>query len=172
MDGCFHLLMYVIAALGLWALWRVRAAFNEDGPSRRFWGWLLVGFGVWHFLDAVASHWVLGIHRIKLDAENPLPYGIGWLVLFGAIPLSIGWMLKRGGPHDRAKPNAVVATIAVALVGAGYWCSLPAPGQEFTTIVFSPAVSQGDALSVTLSASDAHLVRRRWRLRRDRNIAR
>lgn len=46
MDGCFHLLMYVIAALGLWALWRMRAAFNEDGPSRRFWGWLRGGIAL------------------------------------------------------------------------------------------------------------------------------
>ncbi len=47
-------------------------------------------------LLGMATRWHrTGIHRIKLDAENPLLYDIGWLVLFGAIPLAIGWMLKR-----------------------------------------------------------------------------
>src|SRR5690606_1536758 len=63
MDGYFHLLMYAIAALGLWLLWRARRSFEAPGASRRFLAYFLIGFGVWHGLDAVASHWVLGIHR-------------------------------------------------------------------------------------------------------------
>jgi hypothetical protein len=98
---------------------------------------------------------VLGIHRIKPDADSPLLYDLGWLLLFGAIPLAVGWLLGRGGPDDRARPNATVAIIALTLGGTGYWSGLPAPGQEFTTIVFAPTVSQGDALAAALSASDA-----------------
>lgn len=154
MDGYFHLLMYAIAAFGLWLLWRARRSFETPGASQRLLAFVLIGFGVWHFVDAVASHWVLGIHRIRLDSDNPLAWDIGWLLAFGALPLAIGWMLRRGGP-PRAGAKAAAALMALIVVGAGAWSSRPPPGQSFTTIVFAPGVSSADALAATLAVSDA-----------------
>ena len=155
MDGYFHLLMYAVAAIGLWLLWRARESFAAPGSSRRFVAYALIGFGVWHVLDAVLSHWLLGIHRIKLDSGNPLFWDIGWLVAFGLVPLAVGWMLRRGGPPAASSPNAATALIALVMIGASYWSSQPPPGQAFTTIVFSPLVSSAEALSAALSVSDA-----------------
>jgi uncharacterized membrane protein len=155
MDGYFHLLMYVVAALGLWFLWRARHAFEAAGASRRFLAYVLIGFGVWHFLDAFASHWVLGVHRIKQDAANPLLWDVGWLIAFGATPLLIGWLLRKGGPPGRHRPKAVVALTALIILGAGYWAGRPPPGQPFTTIVFAPNVSEADALGHVLARTDA-----------------
>src|SRR5690606_25217718 len=97
-DGYFHLFMYAIALAGLWMLWQARAGFR-DGAAARFLAWLLIGFGAWHVLDAVASHWLLGIHRIKPGSANPLAWDLGWLLAFGAAPLAIGLVLRRRGPR-------------------------------------------------------------------------
>lgn len=155
MDGYFHLLMYGVAALGLWFLWRVRSSFEAPGASRRFLAFFLFGFGAWHFVDAVASHWVLGIHRIKQDAANPFFWDSGWLIVFGAVPLVLGWLLRNGGPADGNKPEAIVALIALTMVGAGYWASRPPPGLSYTTVVFSPGVAAVDALGHVLERSEA-----------------
>src|SRR5215207_8294739 len=93
-DGYFHLLMYVIAASGLWLLWRARASLNSEGSARVLLAWLLIGFGIWHFADAVASHWIAQIHRIRMDVENPLVWDVGWLVAFGVAPLAAGLILR------------------------------------------------------------------------------
>jgi uncharacterized membrane protein len=154
-DGYFHLLMYAIAAIGLWLLWRARASLEHPGATRRFLAWLLIGFGVWHYLDAIASHWLLGIHRIKLDSANPLIWDLGWLLAFGVIPFAIGLMLRRGGPSIGARRNATMAIIALAISGAGYWASLPPPRQDFTTIVFAPTLPPAEAFATAVSVSDS-----------------
>ena len=81
-DGWFHVAMYAVAALGLWRLWRAR------GPdrARRVTAWGLIGFGAWHVVDALGSHWLLGIHRIRIDTASPLAWDLGWAAAFGAAP--------------------------------------------------------------------------------------
>ena len=94
-DGYFHAAMYVIAAISLWVLWRLpsSATFTTLLPAG-----LLIGFGVWHIVDGVLSHWVLQIHRIRLDTQYPLAWDIGWMAIFGVVPLAAGWrMLARRG---------------------------------------------------------------------------
>src|SRR3954464_7311151 len=52
-DGAFHILMYGLAALGLWFLWFRRKALAVEGSSRRFSGGLAMGFGAWNVVDVV-----------------------------------------------------------------------------------------------------------------------
>jgi uncharacterized membrane protein len=104
-DGYFHALVYVIAALAPWGLWRARKHAGEAW-GRPLFGALLVGFGVWHIVDSVASHWVLGIHRIKLDSPNPLMWDLVWFSVFGAIPFVLGLLLRRGDVIPRAPSKA------------------------------------------------------------------
>lgn len=73
-DGLFHALMYVVALIGLYLLWRAQSRFSETHAARRFLGIALIGFGTWNIFDAVLSHWILQIHRIRIDSANPL----GW----------------------------------------------------------------------------------------------
>lgn len=95
-DGLFHSLMYVLAALGLWLLWRARREFAETGSDRLALAWALVGFGVWHILDAVVVHWLLGLHHIRADSPNPLFWDLLWFFLFGVLFVAAGWRLQRG----------------------------------------------------------------------------
>ena len=153
-DGYFHLGMYAVAAAGLWLAWRRRAGFGASAAGRRGLAFLLLGFGAWHLADALLSHWVLGIHRIKWDAEHPLVWDLGWLAAFGLVPLVAGWLLRsRGG--GRSLPRGAALGLAAAVIGAGVWAARPPADQVLTTIVFAPSVSPGDALAAALSAGEA-----------------
>ena len=95
-DGLFHGVMYGVAAVALWGLWR-QARRGGLPQGRRVLGAILVGFGAWHVADAVLAHWLLGLHRIRVEAENPLAWDLGWLGAFGVIPLVVGLGLARRG---------------------------------------------------------------------------
>ena len=68
-DGLFHVVMYLITALGLWLLWRRRAAVDEPGSWRSVAGGGLLGFGLWNVADVGLFHWILGIHRIRVNVS-------------------------------------------------------------------------------------------------------
>lgn len=99
-DGLFHALMYVIAAVGLWRLWKARDLLAASGADQRLAGSALFGFGLWHLLDAVLSHWLLGLHRVRDAADIPLLWDIGWLAVFGLVPLWVGWRLLKKAADD------------------------------------------------------------------------
>ncbi len=155
-DGWFHALMYLIALAGLIGLWRVqrRGAGN--------WGWplvgaALVGFGLWHVLDTLLSHWLLGIHRIRIDSPDPLAWDLLWLALFGIAPLLLGWRLLRadGGPGM----HGAAAMLAIGLLtsGAGAWALLPPAQTGFATVVFAPGAGPREVFAA-LDDLDARLV--------------
>lgn len=158
-DGWFHALMYLIAALGLWGLWRAHRTV-EGGWGRQLAGALLLGFGAWHLVDSVLSHWVLGIHRINLQSDNVLFWDLLWFAAFGLLPAGIGWLLLRRqapGGLRTIGPALAVMLVAGATTGAGAWAMRPLPEQPFTTVVFRPGVTPQDVLAA-VAAADARLV--------------
>lgn len=162
-DGVFHALMYVIAVIALLQLWKRRGAMGVHGTDRSMGGWALLGFGTWHVLDAVLSHWILGIHRIRMDSPNPLVWDLVWFVVFGLAPMVLGWQwLHRargdGGGGGTGRGHAVAASLALAAVVAGPLAALPAAGNTGQTlVVFAPGVSPGAAFDA-LAQADARVV--------------
>lgn len=135
-DGYFHALMYVFALLAIGALWRSRGGdAQQSSPLLPF---LLAGFGLWHVVDAVLSHWVLGIHRIRIDSPNPLLWDLGWLFAFGLAPLLLAWWLRRREGGIKRPGTLLLLFAAVGLMG--FWAARPPPNQPFTTVVFAPGV--------------------------------
>lgn len=166
-DGIFHALMYVLGALGLWKLYAARSEFTGAAADRNLVANVLVGFGVWHVIDAVLSHWLTGIHRIRMDVPDPLLWDIGWLALFGLPPLIIGLMMKRRYPNDapirnRRRGNAhglAMAVSALTIIG-GAWSSLPPGGvqsPDTITVVLRPDVHAGDFMR-SMKDSDARVL--------------
>lgn len=163
-DGVFHLLMYVVALAGLAGLWRAqrRGAVRWGLP---LFGAMLVGFGAWHAVDALLSHWLLGIHRIRIDSPDPLMWDLLWLGAFGIAPLVVGWrwMRRKGGDPDGGSGGALrgsaaaMALLAAGTAGAGAWALLPAPGQDLTTVVFAPGAGPREVFAA-LDAVDGRLV--------------
>ena len=159
-DGYFHALMYLIAALGLWLLWASRSD-PVRASGRLLLAGILIGFGARHVLDAMLSHWLLGIHRVRMARGNPLFWDLLWLGLFGAVPLIIGWLLR--GPRDDEgsrgvhSSRAVRSIVALFVTGAGLLALFPPRGNEFTTVLFAPGTDQSRIIRA-IATVDAQLV--------------
>lgn len=164
-DGMFHVAVYAITALGLWLLWRARGGLETAG-GRRLLGAALLGFGVWQVVDVVVFHWVVGIHRIRVDVPNPLLWDVGWLAVIGLPPLLAGLWLRRaaaegggppaaggGGRHGRA----AAAALALAVLGAAPVASLPPPGAASVVVLFRPGLGLEGAFAA-VAAADGRVV--------------
>lgn len=135
-DGLFHVLMYFIALAGLWMLWKARREFAEPGADRLLLANAFIGFGVWHILDGILSHWILGIHRIRMDAENMLFWDLLWFFVFGVGFVVIGWIMRKGtGGSSKRKGNATALLLALTVMAAGPIAALP-PANVTTVMVF------------------------------------
>jgi len=151
-DGLFHLLMYAIAAAGLWLLWRSRTGQGD----RHLLSHLLIGFGSWHVVDSVLSHWLLGLHRIRMDVENPLFWDLLWLGVFGLVPLAVGWWLRRAQGTGRQR-SATLPSLALLVAGSGLLAALPPSSSSTAVVLFHPAISEAGALAA-IQAIDGRLV--------------
>jgi uncharacterized membrane protein len=151
-DGVFHVAHYVLMVLGLWLVWSARAGLAADGAGRRMIAWALIGFGAWHIIDAVVVHWVLQLHRIRMDVENPLLWDLIWLVPFGLVTLAIGvWMLRREtGDGVGSRGRRTAASLSLVALVAGPVALLP-PGDladdGMTLAVFRPGLSFADVVA-------------------------
>ncbi|MET1754872.1 DUF2243 domain-containing protein [Novosphingobium sp. RD2P27] len=142
-DGLFHALMYVIAGYGLTMLIRSRHSLGRPAVGRLILGNGLIGFGSWHVVDSVLSHWLLGIHRIRLDSPNPLFWDALWFALFGVLPIVLGALIKRRRSSGTGGgPAAAVAMTTLALVG-GVWAARSATDARTAIAVFRPEMSDG-----------------------------
>ncbi|HVL59117.1 MAG TPA: DUF2243 domain-containing protein [Burkholderiaceae bacterium] len=165
-DGMFHLLMYVLGAIGLWLLLKSRVELARSFASRRLGANLLIGFGLWHVLDTLLSHWLLGIHRIRMDAASPLAYDLAWLAVFGLVPLAIGILMRRGRAGgdgtlaSSARATTYVALLTAATVAAGALALRPlgsAADDATVAVVLRPDASPQQLLA-SLSGTDTRIV--------------
>lgn len=150
-DGLFHALMYLVALAGLVLLVRERRALVRPGGGRALIAALLIGAGAWHVADALLSHWLLGIHRIRIDTPTPLAWDIGWLLVFGIVPIALGRMLaRRGGGAPPGAPT-LVAVAAIVLAGGAWAARIPA-GSDTAIVVFRAGTGQAAAVNAILAA--------------------
>ncbi|WP_309083913.1 DUF2243 domain-containing protein [Chelativorans sp.] len=155
-DGLFHLLIYVLALIGLFLLWRSRRNFAGHSGGRLFLADALIGFGAWHVLDGIVSHWILGIHRIRMDSEMPLFWDLLWFVVFGLVFIAAGWRLRRrGGIFEGG--GAMPAAVAVLAILSGAAAALPPSQGSTVLVVFRPGLSPEQAL-VAIAGVDGRLM--------------
>ncbi len=138
-DGLFHLAMYVLLLCGLGLLWRPRR--NSDIsplPTANAIASTFMGFGAWHLIDALLSHWLLDLHRIKMDSPNPLFWDLLWLAVFGIGPLLLGWqLLKRPPPGAGSRPAVLLFGLSAVAVGAAAASLLPAARGAPQAVLFA-----------------------------------
>jgi uncharacterized membrane protein len=145
-DGAFHVLMYLVALAGLWMLWRARFAMADEGSGRRLLVAALLGFGVWNVVDVVGFHWVLHIHRIRVDVPvgDRLGWDLLWLALFGAIPLVAAALLARGRRGGGRGPLAPAALGLLVVLGGGL--STRAPDGTARLVLFASGTDAAAAI--------------------------
>jgi len=158
-DGLFHALMYVIGAVGLVWLYRARTALGAPGASARLGQGLLFGFGGWHVTDAVVSHWVTGLHRVRMDVEHPLVWDLAWFAVFGLLPILLALRWGRRPPGPRRGTAATPAVLAAVLVAGGAWLNLVPVRADagIVTVILRPDRTFAD-LAPALARSDARLL--------------
>lgn len=145
-DGLFHAFMYVVTLVGLLLLWRTRSELAAGDSGRLLIAKALIGCGAWHMTDAIVSHWLLGIHRIKLDSPNPLLWDLLWFGLFGLLPALIGWLMHRGRPGiGPLNGRGAALGIVLAALIAGPWAAQAPPGAKSAIVMFGPTVTDGEA---------------------------
>lgn len=152
-DGLFHAAMYGVLLIGLVLLYRSRRV--RLGASQMF-GAAALGFGVWHGLDALLSHWLLGLHRIRMDTDLPLAWDLGWLLVFGVLPAALGVFSLRRRPDGRGPlPAMLLLAFATPLIGAaGLW---PAPADAAQAVLFRAGLDEGGKIAAVEAAGGAVL---------------
>lgn len=144
-DGLFHAAMYGLAAAGLILLIRTRSVWTAQGSGRALIALLLIGFGAWNVFDVSVDHWILGLHRARVDVADPLPWDIGWLFLLGLVPLAAGLKLQRSGGGGGGR-GVALGTMAAVLISAP-WAAQPPANARSAIAVFAPGMSDGQALN-------------------------
>ena len=137
-DGLFHVLMYLVTATGLYLLWRSRRQLADGVSWRTVAGGALLGFGLWNVIDVAFFHWILGIHRIRVDVPDPMTYDVAWLAILGGVPLAIGWLLlRRSRTSGGAGAGGAAVTLALLALFAAPLASLPPPGSRTAVVLFA-----------------------------------
>jgi uncharacterized membrane protein len=158
-DGLFHVLMYAIALVGLWLLWGARTAFAKDGAARRLLAATVFGFAIWNVIDVVGFHWIAHIHRIRVDVppEQRLGWDLGWLALFGAVPLAIAALIaRRHGASGGGRTRPVMLSLLVAAV-AVLSLRAPAGGGSGRAVLFRGDMAPAEVFAA-VAAVDGRVV--------------
>jgi uncharacterized membrane protein len=146
-DGLFHVLMYGVTAIGLFLLWRARRDLGGDeAGARHVGGGFLLGFGIWNVIDVGLFHWIMGIHRIRVDVPEPLAYDLGWLALLGLVPLAVAWLLLKGSGGGAGGRRSAAMLGLGALIAAPL-ASLPPPGSSTALVLFAPDTGSAAAFA-------------------------
>ncbi|MBN4004580.1 MULTISPECIES: DUF2243 domain-containing protein [unclassified Nostoc] len=87
-DGLFHALDWVFTVVGLVLLWRAGGRDDVPWSSQTFIGSLMIGNGLFDFVEGLIDHQILGIHHVK-PGPNQLVWDLGFLA-FGALLIVIG----------------------------------------------------------------------------------
>src|SRR5690606_13404379 len=104
---------------------------------------------------AILSHWITGIHRIRIDSSNPLSWDLAWFFVFGVVPAVIGLMTRRGTGSGHGTLTA--SALAAATLAGGIWAA-QSPAEAGTAIaVFRPGLSEGEVMQA-IGASGGSLV--------------
>lgn len=157
-DGLFHALMYVIGGVGLWLLWRNRDVCVWSRSDRFLAANALIGFGAWHVFDSIASHWLLGIHRIRMDSEIPLFWDLLWFFVFGIAFILAGFRLRPGSTGGKSR-RAVPTTLAGLIIAGGVVAAIPLSDAEelALVVVFLPGTTPAAAHDA-ISSIDGRLL--------------
>ncbi len=107
-DGLFHAFTWLMVALGVWRLWAVGKRADVAWSTRTFVGALLLGWGLFNFIEGMIDHQLLGIHHVH-PGEGQLIWDLGFLA-FGLMQIAAGSLSIRAGRADSLPRGGLVAS--------------------------------------------------------------
>jgi uncharacterized membrane protein len=97
-DGLFHAFTWITVCLGLARLWIAGKRSDVAWSTRTLVGSLVMGWGLFNFIEGIIDHQVLGIHHVH-PGQGQLAWDLGFLA-FGLAEILIGWFAIRAGRSD------------------------------------------------------------------------
>ena len=97
-DGAFHVMAWVLLAIGLVLFWRHARSRHAWWSSRLFAGTLLLGWGVFNLVEGIANHLLLGLHHVNETVPQTqwMAWDIGFLGWGTLMVLAGNWLIKQG----------------------------------------------------------------------------
>ncbi len=97
-DGLFHALTWITTAIAVKVLWEAAKQREAGWSGVAFWGAILVGWGLFNFIEGLIDHHILGVHhvveRLGLSVYDYL------FLASGVILVAVGYALIRKGDRD------------------------------------------------------------------------
>jgi uncharacterized membrane protein len=103
-DGLFHMLAWVVTAIGVALLFRAGRRADTLWSGRVLVGAMLGGWGLFNFVEGLIDHQLLGIHHVHPGADQ-LAWDLGFLAS-GIVMMLAGAALARRRPGAGADPVA------------------------------------------------------------------
>jgi uncharacterized membrane protein len=104
-DGLFHAFTWLMTVAGLARLWAAGRRPDVPWSTRTFVGSLVLGWGLFNFVEGLIDHQLLGIHHVHPGAGE-LAWDAGFLA-FGLAQVAGGWALVRAGRGDATPRGAL-----------------------------------------------------------------
>lgn len=103
-DGLFHVLTWLMTALGLALLWG--AVRRPDVPlsTWTFVGSLALGWGLFNLVEGIIDHHLLHIHHVT-ETSDHLVWDLAFLGS-GVVLIAVGWAAIQAGRRDGAARGA------------------------------------------------------------------
>ncbi|MEA5597287.1 DUF2243 domain-containing protein [Rivularia sp. UHCC 0363] len=92
-DGFFHVFDYLMILVGIVLLWQAGKRNDVPWSSKTFFGSVVMGVGLFDFIEGIIDHQILGVHHVKPGA-NEFAWDMGFLAL-GAFLAIVGWLMLQ-----------------------------------------------------------------------------
>ena len=89
-DGLFHVLTWVMTAVGLALLWHAVRQRNVPLTTQTFVASMFLGWGLFNLVEGIIDHHILHIHHVT-DTDNHLLWDLAFLAS-GVVMIVGGWV--------------------------------------------------------------------------------
>jgi len=95
LDGLFHAATYAFTVVGIILLWRARRTLDLPVSGRTLLGSVILGWGVFNFVEGTLNHHFLGIHHVWPDGPGPIVLWDLAFLTWGVLFIGGGYIIVR-----------------------------------------------------------------------------
>lgn len=103
-DGTGQAALWIVAFVGVLLLLdsaRNSSILPSALPSvLAFFGYFVIGWGAFNFLDGLVNHHLLGLHNVREDVANTMAWNLGFMFVAGILLPLVGWWMVRAGQKE------------------------------------------------------------------------